>query len=275
MLLTVFLAIVFCAAITLMLLAAVAFIQDKKFFSSAPKEAQAVIQPRENELFYGARVIGWTLMGFALLMILGVGVLSVWDGFRSGFSFSQFFLRFVLIFTIYKLYDMIIKVFGKTKSSYDRFVHDAYEAAHSYIDWMRSSILPFTFAMVIMPATMVSVLPVGGLLVKSGTLAAQDLVTVIILSVGIITPLITLMSYSDDFRTMGTIFGEVQNILNAPEMVRPDSGSAPEENSLKLSDVRFSYQEKEVLHGISMDIPEGSFIALVGPSGSGKVRLRD
>ena len=164
----------------------------------------------------------------------------------------------------------VIKVFGKTKSSYDRFVHDAYEAAHSYIDWMRSSILPFTFAMVIMPATMVSVLPVGGLLVKSGTLAAQDLVTVIILSVGIITPLITLMSYSDDFRTMGTIFGEVQNILNAPEMVRPDSGSAPEENSLKLSDVRFSYQKKEVLRGISMDIPEGSFIALVGPSGSGK-----
>ena len=107
MLLTVFLAIVFCAAITLMLFAAVAFIQDKKFFSSAPKEAQAVIQPRENELFYGARVIGWTLMVFAFLMILGVGVLSVWDGFRSGFTFFQFFLRFVLIFTIYKLYDMI------------------------------------------------------------------------------------------------------------------------------------------------------------------------
>ena len=28
----------------------------------------------------------------------------------------------------------VIKVFGKTKSSYDRFVHDAYEAAHSFID---------------------------------------------------------------------------------------------------------------------------------------------
>ena len=107
MLLTVFLAIVFCAAITLMLFAAVAFIQDKRFFSSAPKEAQAVIQPRENELFYGARVIGWTLMVFGVLMISGVGVISVWDGFRSGFTFFQFFLRFVLIFTIYKLYDMV------------------------------------------------------------------------------------------------------------------------------------------------------------------------
>ena len=107
MLLTIFLAIVFCVAITLMLLAAVAFVQKKEFFSSAPKEAQAVIQPREQELFYGARVIGWTLLLFSVLMILGVGVIAIWDGLRSGFTFWQFFLRFVLIFTIYKLYDMI------------------------------------------------------------------------------------------------------------------------------------------------------------------------
>lgn len=107
MLLTIFLAIVFCAAITLMLLSAVAFIQDKRLFSSAPKEAQAVIQPRTEELFYGARIIGWTLMAFSLLMILGVGVISIWDGFRSGYTFFQFFLRFVLIFTIYKIYDMV------------------------------------------------------------------------------------------------------------------------------------------------------------------------
>ena len=107
MLLTVFLAVVFCAAITIMLLAAVAFIQDKKFFSSAPKEAQALIEPRENELFYGARAIGWTLMVFSILLILGVGVTSIWDGFRSGYTFREFFLRFVLIFTIYKIYDMI------------------------------------------------------------------------------------------------------------------------------------------------------------------------
>ena len=164
----------------------------------------------------------------------------------------------------------VIKVFGKTKSSYERFVHDAYEAAHSFIDWMRASILPFTFAMVIMPATMVSVLPIGGLLVRNGSLSAQNFVTVIILSVGVITPIITMMSYSDDFRTMGTIFGEVRAILDAPEMNRPAEGGAPAKNDLELRDVRFGYREKEVLHGVSMSIPEGSFVAFVGPSGSGK-----
>jgi hypothetical protein len=107
MLLTVFLAIVFCGAITLLLISAVAFVQDTRFFSSAPKEALMVLKPRNEELFYGARTMGWVLIILSVLMILGVGVISVWDGFKSGFSFVRFFLRFVLIFTIYKAYDMI------------------------------------------------------------------------------------------------------------------------------------------------------------------------
>ncbi|MBR3187846.1 MAG: ABC transporter ATP-binding protein, partial [Lachnospiraceae bacterium] len=70
-----------------------------------------------------------------------------------------------------------------------------------------------------------------------------------------------------------TIFGEVRAILDAPEMVRPETGNVPEKNDLELKNVHFSYHtdaDTEVLHGVSMKIPEGSFVALVGPSGSGK-----
>ena len=58
MLLTVFLALVFCAAITILLISAVTFVQDTRFFSSAPKEAQEVLKPRNEELFFGARAMG-------------------------------------------------------------------------------------------------------------------------------------------------------------------------------------------------------------------------
>lgn len=51
MLLTVFLAIVLCAAVSLMLLSAVAFVQKKEFFSSAPKEAQEAILPETKNCF--------------------------------------------------------------------------------------------------------------------------------------------------------------------------------------------------------------------------------
>ena len=107
MLMTLFLAIVFCAAITLMLISAVTLIQNEKFLSSAPKEALELLKPRNDEVFFGARAMGWVLMTISILMILGVGAVSIWDGFRNGFSFFQFFLRFVLIFTVYKAYGMI------------------------------------------------------------------------------------------------------------------------------------------------------------------------
>lgn len=107
MLLTIFLSLVLCGAVSLMMVAAIAFIQDIRLFSSAPKEARAVLVPRNKEVFCGARVMGWVLMLFSLLMILGALVIAVWDGIRSGFMFRQFFVRLVIMFSIYKLYDMI------------------------------------------------------------------------------------------------------------------------------------------------------------------------
>ena len=107
MLLTFFLSIVVCGAVSLILISGIAFIQDIKMFSSAPKEARDVLIPRDKELFCGARAIGWVLVICSILMILGAIVIAIWDGFKSGFTFWQFFGRFVIMFSVYKLYDMI------------------------------------------------------------------------------------------------------------------------------------------------------------------------
>ena len=108
MILTVFLAIVFCAAMALMLISAVAFIQDNRFFSSAPREAREVLIQRDQELFYGARAIGWALFIISVVLIILTGAIAIWDGLRSGFTFGQFFLRFTMILTIYKICDMAL-----------------------------------------------------------------------------------------------------------------------------------------------------------------------
>lgn len=132
MFLTLFLALVFCVAITMLLFAVVAFVQENKFFSSAPKEARELLLPRDKELFYGARTIGWTLMIMSVLLILGVGIVSIWDGFRNDFTFLQFFLRFVLIFTIYKAYDMIcFDYFLLIKFKFFQFYYPEVESVYS------------------------------------------------------------------------------------------------------------------------------------------------
>ncbi len=165
----------------------------------------------------------------------------------------------------------VIKAFGKTGSSYEKFVTAAREGADVFIDWMRRCIWPQSGTMSFLPATFLGVLPVGLLLVKSGTLTAGGFITGIILSAGLITPLVVAFSYTDDLLKVGTIFGEVTEILERKDMERPaELTKKPQGCDICLKDVTFSYKEKEVLHGVNMEIRQGEFAAIVGPSGSGK-----
>ena len=165
----------------------------------------------------------------------------------------------------------VIKAFGKAESSYARFARAAEENARSFTDWMRASIVPFSLSMTIAPATLLAVLPLGAVFVMQGTLAFHDYVMILILSCGLITPLITALSYSDDIGKATSIFGEIDAVLTLPELSRPaESRAVPNGCEVRLSGVRFGYGDKEVLHGIDLDIPAGKVTALVGPSGSGK-----
>ncbi len=165
----------------------------------------------------------------------------------------------------------VIKAFGKTGSSYEKFVRAAREGADVFIDWMRRCIWPQSGTMAFLPATFLGVLPIGLLLCKSGALSAGDFITCIILSAGLITPLVVAFSYSDDLLKVGTIFGEVTEILDRKDMERPAKViKKPQGSGICLKDVRFSYKDKEILHGVNMEIGQGEFAAIVGPSGSGK-----
>ncbi len=165
----------------------------------------------------------------------------------------------------------VIKVFGKAKSSYDKFVAATKEGAASYVDWMRKNNVYFTFSMNIMPATLITVLPIGGLFVKQGSLSISNFILITILSMGLITPLINCMTFSDDIAKLNMVIEEVISIIDAKEMLRPlKDQEKPKDNTVSLNEVHFGYEEKEVLHGINLTLKEGTVNALVGPSGGGK-----
>ena len=165
----------------------------------------------------------------------------------------------------------VIKAFGKVQSSYQRFADAAQKNSNSFIDWMYDCIVPFSLGIVITPATLLAVLPIGAIFTMHGSLSLPDFIMTVILSCGLITPLITVMSYNDDVTKATSIFKEISNILELPELERPGTSvSLPENHGITLQNVHFGYGDKEILHGIDLNIPDGSVLALVGPSGSGK-----
>ncbi len=103
---TLALSLVGMAGYFLMLWAAVGFIQDKKFFTSAPKDIQNAVQVHA-ERFKGQHVLGWVLMILALLLMLASVLLGALLGIKNDFSFLQFFIRFLMILWLVKIFDVL------------------------------------------------------------------------------------------------------------------------------------------------------------------------
>ena len=99
-------AVMVMVAYFLLLCGAVGFVQDKRFFGSAPKENLAAI-PDKKERVPGAHTLGWAIIAVALLLFVGALTLAVWDGVKHDFGFWPFFGRFLTILYLMELYDIL------------------------------------------------------------------------------------------------------------------------------------------------------------------------
>lgn len=218
-------------------------------------------------------ILDWRV-GLWSLVTLPVGLLAM-TGMMAGYK--EKFTRYVdsgkrlnAVAVEYINGIEVIKTFSQTAKTYRKFTDAVHESAHSAIDWMRDTQIFFSAAMVIIPSVLVSVLPACVLFYLQGTLPVNEIVTIVVLCLGMMTPLIGAMSYTDDLGKIGTIVGEINEILEEEELERPERPVELDGFDIAGRGVRFAYKDAEVLHGVDFMFREGTVSALVGPSGSGK-----
>lgn len=106
MILTLKLSLVLILALCLLVYATVGLIQDRRLFRSAPKDILAAAKDHP-ERFRGARILGWKLTVISILMMIGAFWYGGADGVRNGFTYWQFFFRFIIMFYIWKAFDIV------------------------------------------------------------------------------------------------------------------------------------------------------------------------
>ncbi|MBQ0062581.1 MAG: ABC transporter ATP-binding protein [Prevotella sp.] len=175
----------------------------------------------------------------------------------------------------------IVKAFVAEKKMMDRYlnVNNEYRHADMLVSIRQSAAHPVSEFLG--TCMIVLVLWFGGTLIFSGhsPIDASTFIYYLVILYSTLQPLKDISKAGYSIQKGMASMERINRILSAENNIREAASPitiTQMEHGIELRNVSFSYNaEKEVLHDVSLSIPKGKTIALVGQSGSGKSTLVD
>ena len=170
----------------------------------------------------------------------------------------------------------VVKTFGQTIFSFKKFkgsIERYKKWVIAYTKELRTPMMFYTTAINGVFAFLIA----GALFFTSDGVTSEFILNLIFYI--IITPIISItltriMFQSENAMIVDDALGRIDSILKLDPLSEPSKPEKPEDASVEVKNVYFSYDGKnDVLKNISFYIPAGQKIALVGPSGGGKTTL--
>lgn len=167
----------------------------------------------------------------------------------------------------------VIKAFGRAGTSYEKYSKAILDYKKFVVKWLSSTWITMKLTFALFPSTILGTLPVGLYLTICGRITISELLLAVMLSMSMVTSFAKIEVFMENIREMKFNIESIEGLLNMRTLPQPEKRVDLKSHDIVMSEVHFSYtgdQKDEVLHGIDLALPEGSYTALVGPSGGGK-----
>lgn len=170
----------------------------------------------------------------------------------------------------------VVRIFNSKRKSEEmlrRDIDDIYEATCGQ---GRHSMVGYTFFTTFITASLLGILPMSVYEYYMGAdywVLLSKIMFFYIVGANLAGPLMNLAILSISLTKFGVASENINEILTLSEVeVRP-AREVQKGYDITFEDVEFGYEEKQILKGCKMDIPEGKTTAVIGASGAGKTTL--
>lgn len=167
----------------------------------------------------------------------------------------------------------VIKAFNQSATSYNKFVDAIKTFRNSTLAWYKSVWKYMNFGNSVLPSTFLGVLPIGLILYVNGQISPQNLVMCLILSLGVVGPMMNFTNYINEAKAIEYALNDVSSQLEIPVLSDSKNDIEINDHTIELKNISFAYSgnlDNKVLTDINCTFKQKEFTALVGPSGSGK-----
>lgn len=169
---------------------------------------------------------------------------------------------------------------GRTVEAYrlgDARVERTDSAIKRWISWERYTLylrnVFFPSIEISYALPLAAVLAMGGWLYADGQVSLAQVTAAVLYTQMLIEPVDIILMWYDELQVGQASLARLIGVHDVPD---PDTDGSrePQGSDLHAHDVRYGYREdRDVLHGVTMDIEPGDRVAIVGPSGAGKSTL--
>ncbi len=164
----------------------------------------------------------------------------------------------------------VIKIFNQTTSSFQKYTASVKNYKKFVLDWYKESWRHMALLDVLVPCTVLFVLPFGTFFYVQGSLSLSNFLLCVLLSIGLGTPVNKLSEFTRSFRFAMEKSKQIELLLKSEELEDKGNTLIPKSNDIEFENICFAYEKKEVLSNVTFTVEANTVTALVGVSGSGK-----